>query len=147
MYMKLITSFSNFINESETPQNAMEFWFVVSEDQIVAVYDNLKNAKSYYESEVETKKDLYFDQYVDDQEDMGRNVVDYGIYVHSDGGYMNPPELTITDEEYDEYFEDNYGDQIYLSGPHNLSELPKDIQSLMTPQILEDILEYGAYEL
>lgn len=145
--MKLITSFSNFINESESPKNAMEFWFVVSEDQIVAIYDNMKDAKNYYDGEIELKKDLYFDKYYEDQEETGRRMIDYGRYSHSEGGYMDPPESTITDEEYEEYFEDNYGDQIYLSGPHNMSELPKDIQSLMTPQILEEILEHGVYEV
>ena len=147
MCMKLIKSFSRFINETESHQNAMEFWFVVSEDQIVAIYDNMKDAKNYYDGEIESKKELYFDQYANDQEEMGRRTMDYGIYVHSDGGYMNPPESTITDEEYDEYFDDNYSDQIYLSGPHNMSELPKDIQSLMTPKILEEILEHGVYEV
>ena len=145
--MKLITSFSNFINESESPKNAMEFWFVVSEDQIVAIYDNMKDAKNYYDGEIELKKDLYFDKYYAEQEESGRSMIDYGRYSHSDGGYMDPPESTVSDEEYEEYFEDNYGDQIYLSGPHNMSELPKDIQSLMTPQILEEILEHGVYEV
>lgn len=145
--MKLITSFSNFINESESPKNAMEFWFVVSEDQIVAIYDNMKDAKNYYEAEIEFKKDLYFDKYYEEQEETGRRMIDYGRYSHSEGGYMDPPESTITDEEYEEYFEDNYGNQIYMTGPHNLSELPKDIQSLMTSQILEEILEHGVYEV
>jgi hypothetical protein len=145
--MKLIKSFSRFINESESPKNDMEFWFVVSEDQIVAIYDNMKDAKNYYEGEIEFKKDLYFDRYYEEQEESGRSMVDYGRYSHSDGGYMDPPESTVSDEEYEEYFDDNYGNQIYMSGPHNMSELPKDIQSLMTPKILEEILEHGVYEV
>lgn len=144
--MKLIKSFSHFINESDFNQNSMEFWFVVSEYKIVAVYDNIKDAKNYYEAEIEFKKNLYFDKYYEEQEESGRRMIDYGGYSHSEGGYMNPPESTITDEEYEEYFEDNYGNEIYLSGPHNLSELPKDIQSLMTTQIMKDIIEHGVYE-
>ena len=92
------------------------------------------------------KENLYFDKYYEEQEESGRRMIDYGGYSHSEGGYMNPPESTITDEEYEEYFEDNYGNEIYLSGPHNLSELPKDIQSLMTTQIMKDIIEHGVYE-
>jgi len=144
--MKLIKSFSHFINESDFHQNNMEFWFVISEYKIVAVYDNIKDAQTYYESEIKFKKDLYFDNYYEEQEESGRRMIDYGIYSHSEGGYMNPPESIITDEEYEEYFEDNYGNEIYLSGPHNLNELPKDIQSLMTPQIMEDIIKHGVYE-
>lgn len=144
--MKLITTFSNFITESEHQGNAMEFWFVISEDQIVAVYDNMKDAKKYYDLEVDFKKDLYFDKYYEEQEESGRKVVDFGVYIPGEG-YVDPPEITITDEEYDEYFEDTYGDEIYLTGPYNLSELPKDVKSLMTPEILKDILEYGVYEL
>jgi hypothetical protein len=144
--MKLIKSFSHFINESDFNQNSMEFWFVVSEYKIVAVYDNIKDAKNYYEAEIEFKKNLYFDKYYEEQEESGRRMIDYGRYSHSEGGYMNPPESTITDEEYEEYFEDNYGNEIYLSGQYNLNELPKDIQSLMTPEIMKDIIEHGVYE-
>ena len=144
--MKLIKSFSHFINESDFNQNSMGFWFVVSEYKIVAVYDNIKDAKRYYEAEIEFKKDLYFDKYYEEQEESGRRMIDYGAYSHSEGGYMNPPESTITDEEYEEYFEDNYGNEIYMSGPYNLNELPNDIQSLMTPEIMEDIIKNGAYE-
>ena len=144
--MKLIKSFSHFINESDFNQNAMGFWFVVSEYKIVAVYDNIKDAKRYYEAEIEFKKELYFDKYYEEQEESGRRMIDYGAYSHSEGGYMNPPESTITDEEYEEYFEDNYGNEIYMSGPYNLNELPNDIQSLMTPEIMEDIIKNGAYE-
>lgn len=144
--MKLIKSFSHFINESDFNQNSMGFWFVVSEYKIVAVYDNIKDAKRYYEAEIEFKKNLYFDKYYEEQEESGRRMIDYGAYSHSEGGYMNPPESTITDEEYEEYFEDNYGNEIYMSGPYNLNELPNDIQSLMTPEIMEDIIKNGAYE-
>lgn len=144
--MKLIKSFSHFINESDFNQNSMGFWFVVSEYKIVAVYDNIKDAKRYYEAEIEFKKNLYFDKYYEEQEESGRRMIDYGAYSHSEGGYMNPPESTITDEEYEEYFEDNYGNEIYMSGPYGLNELPNDIQSLMTPEIMEDIIKNGAYE-
>lgn len=144
--MKLIKSFSHFINESDFNQNSMGFWFVVSEYKIVAVYDNIKDAKRYYEAEIEFKKNLYFDKYYEEQEESGRRMIDYGGYSHSEGGYMNPPESTITDEEYEEYFEDNYGNEIYMSGSYDLNELPNDIQSLMTPEIMEDIIKNGAYE-
>ena len=60
---------------------------------------------------------------------------------------MDPPESTVSDEEYEEYFDDNYGNEIYLSGPYNLNKLPNDIQSLMTPKIMEDIIEHGVYEV
>jgi hypothetical protein len=145
--MKIITSFHRFINESESPSNSMKFWFVISEDEIAAVFDNKKEATLYYEREVDFKKEMYFDKFYSEQEESGRAMIDYGRYSHSDGGYMDPPESTISDEEYEEYFDDNYGHEIYLSGPHNLSELPNDIQSLMTPKILEDILEHGVYEV
>jgi hypothetical protein len=145
--MKLIKSFSHFINESDFHQNAMEFWFVVSEYKIVAVYGNMKDAKNYYEAEIEFKKDLYFDKYHEEQEESGRRMIDYGRYSHLDGGYMDPPESTVSDEEYEEYFDDNYGNEIYLSGPYNLNKLPNDIQSLMTPKIMEDIIEHGVYEV
>ena len=54
----------------------MEFWFVVSEDQIVAIYDNMKDAKNYYDGEIELKKDLYFDKYYEEQEESGRSMID-----------------------------------------------------------------------
>lgn len=143
--MKSIKSFSHFINKSDSHQNATEFWFVVSEYKIVAVYDNMKDAKKYYDAEIELKKELYFDKYYEEQQETGRKMIDFGAYIQGEG-YLNPPESTITDEEYEEYFEDNYGNEIYLSGPHNLNELPNDIQSLMTPEIMKDITEHGVYE-
>lgn len=139
--MKLKLNFEEYLRESKISNETNGYWFVVSEDQIVAVYDNLKDAKSYYEKEIDFKKDLYFDKFVEDLQDSGRKVWDY------DYPQTSPSEMILTDEEYDEYFEDNYGHEIFLTGPHTLTELPKDIESLMNEQIIEDIQNFNRYEL
>jgi hypothetical protein len=139
--MKFTLSFEEYLKESNISNDTEGYWFVVSEDQIVGVYDNPKKAKSNYEKEIDLKKDLYFDKFIQDLENSGQKIWDYE-YSHT-----SPSELVLTDEEYDEYFEDNYGHEIFITGPHKLAELPDDISPLMNITILNDIKEYGYYEL
>lgn len=144
-YLKLLEDWSLQDDNQNISTNQL-YWVVVSEDEIIGIYNNPKDANKVYQKEWEMKKELYFDKYVDNQIESGRRVMDSGLY--SDAmGYTSPPESTITDEEYDEYFEDNYSYEIYVEGPIDLNNAPKHIQELMSEEILNDIAEYGCYEV
>jgi hypothetical protein len=142
--MKFTLKFEEYIRESESFEEKM-YWFVVSEGEIVGVYDNPKEAKSLYSFLIEEKKKDSFDDYLDYLESEGIRTMD--SYVHSQSIY--PPELTVSmeDEEYDDYIQSQFEDKIFIDGPIKLSNIPNDILPLMHDDILNDIQEYGVFEL